>query len=181
MKRLDCSEAEKLIVFDLDEGLDLENKERLESHLQACASCIKAREQFRVLFSSVATDVPPDPGDEFWRHYDYTLAAAIREKETDAGWWGLRWKMAGGLLAAVLAIAAVFTSLYDFERKTIVEQPGVEKLVIQELNELYGPSSDEISSTLRDSAVLTEAKTSRGDDTVFEWFEVEDENSNFLL
>jgi hypothetical protein len=181
MKRLDCSEAEKLIVFDLDEGLNPEKKEFLESHVRDCASCMKAREEFRGLFSTVEADVPPDPGEEFWRRYDTTLAAAIREKETQAGWWGLRWKIAGALFAAVLAVAAVSTSLYDFERTKIVKQAGAEKLVIQELDELYGTSSEDFLPTLRDSTVLAEARISRGDDTVLEWFEVEDEPANFLL
>lgn len=181
MKRLDCGEVEKLIVFDLDEGLDPDKKELLESHVQGCASCMKVWEEYRSLFSSVEADVPPEPGEEFWRRYDSTLAAALREKETQAGYWGFRWNMAGALFAAVLAVAAVFTSFYDFQNVGVQKQTVAEKLVIQELDGLYGPASEDLLPTLRDSMVVTEAKISRSDDTVLEWFEVEDGPSNLLL
>ena len=93
--------------------------------------------------------------------------------------------MAGVLFAAVLAIVAVFTSLHDWERPPIApkiaKQEGAEKLVIQELDDLYGPSSEDFLPTLQDTAVVTEAKISHGDDTVLDWFEVEDETTNLLL
>lgn len=185
MKRLDCSEAEKLIVFDLDEGLDPDEKESLESHVRICLSCMKAREEFRALFSSVAADVPPDPGEEFWRRYDSAITAALREKETSAGWWGFRWKIAGALFASIFAAAAVFTSLHDWNTPQtapkIAMQTVAEKLLIRELDELYGPSSEDYMPTLKDSTLLSQAKISRGDETVLEWFEVEDESGNSLL
>jgi Putative zinc-finger len=180
MKKLDCSEAEKLIVFDLDGSLDPDNKDFLESHVRACDSCRRMREEFRTLFSTVAADVPPDPGEEFWRRYDSTLTAALREKEAHAG-WGLRWKLVGALFAAVLAVTAIFTSLHDFESTQPLKQLSQEKLVIRELAKLYGPSSEEFLQTSKDSAVLTDANFSQSDDTVLDWFEVEDEPNNLFL
>jgi hypothetical protein len=185
MKRLDCSEAEKLIVFDLDESLDADEKESLESHVRNCPSCMRTREEFRALFSSVVADVPRDPGEDFWRRYDSTLAAALREKEQSAGWWGFRWRIAGALFATIFAAAVVFTSLHDWNTPQtapeIAGQTVAGKLLIQELDELYGPSSEDYLPTLKDSAMLTEAKITRGDETVLGWFEVEDESGNSLL
>lgn len=165
-----------MMVLDLDEGLEPDEKEVLESHLRDCPSCSSARETFSALLTSVAVDVPPDLKDEFWKRYDSSLAAAIREKETSSGVrWSFRWKVAGALLAAAFVFAAVFTGFYDFQTPKIEDRRVSSQLLIEELNDLYGPSSEDFLPALQYQTVLTELKTSRAKDTFAEWFEEEDE------
>jgi hypothetical protein len=164
-----------MIVMDLDEGLQPEYREVLESHLRGCSACMVSREEFAALFASVAEAAPAEPDQEYWRRYDSSLDAALREKDYSRGWWGFRWKTVGVLLAAGFAFAAVYTSFYDFQKTGVEDRRVSSQLLMEELNELYGPSSDDFLPTFQYRAILTEARTPRGDEAPEEWFEVEDE------
>ncbi|HMK34743.1 MAG TPA: zf-HC2 domain-containing protein [Desulfomonilaceae bacterium] len=180
MKKLDCNDVERIMVTDLDEGLDLDSKELLEAHLQACPPCMRIREEFQSLFSAVAADVPPDPGELFWRRYDSTLASALHKKRHAARWRDSRWKAAGVLLAAVIAFVAVF-SVYDVRKVTRAPGGDTSELVFQELNNLYGPSPEEVVPALSDSTMLAEIRIPQGDDAMMDWFDAEDESGQFWL
>ena len=106
MRKLDCPRAEELIIRDLDEGLDQERLALLESHISQCSSCRRFREETNSLLASVAADVPEDPGEDFWRYYDVSLEARLREKSLNRP-WGFGLKLAGVLMVGMLALLVV--------------------------------------------------------------------------
>ena len=184
MKTLSCEHAEKLIVRDLDEGLNPADRARLEEHLTGCAECCRLREQCRNLFHQLEADVPQDPGEDFWRMYEVSLDAKLREREMRPG-GVFPWRVAGALLAAGLIVIAVGLGVFDLEDRTSLN-PAVSVAVMEELTELYGPAAEDqhLFMGLGFPDEVISRVSSNGttyDDVEITWFEVEDERNNLFL
>lgn len=178
MRRIDCSEAERLIVQDLDEGLDQTSDVLLKDHLQVCRNCARTREEMRSVLSAALIDVPPSPDEQFWKVYDSSLEALIREREVERprGW---RWQVALPSLAAAMIIIAVIFFNIDRYNPVPEQTASSSSVEIEELNQIFGPSPDELSpSTDNDFTIVLSGAT---DDALVQWFEVEEEPSQTFL
>lgn len=184
MRPLTCQKAEQLIVKELDDGLDPSAQTRLNDHLAGCSLCRAFRVECENLFADVKTDYPEDPGDEFWRMYDVSLNAKLREKEMrPRSVWG--WNVVGALAAAGVAVLVFALSVGDFRNAPTMD-PAVSAAVIEDLNELYGPVGEDyypsgISNLSAESMAKIAASGSTYDGIVTTWFEVEDESNHLLL
>jgi len=182
MRKSDCSRAEQLIIRELDEGLDPGKRELLEKHLLDCASCRTVREETRKLLTAVASDVPREPSEEFWKHYHVSLNARVQEKAIGRD-RGFLWKAAGALLLATLAFVAIRAVTSEPGKSPTLETETVVALV-QDLDRLYGPQGEEIvaSPSSGDGVLETlAANLPRNEELSLSWFEVEDESNNLFL
>jgi hypothetical protein len=178
MKLIDCSEAERLIVRDLDEGLDQSSNTRLENHLRTCRNCAQMRQEMRSVIDVARTDVPPSPDELFWKRYDNSLGALIREKgmEKPRGW---RWQVVLPGLAAAMIVMAVVLFNADWHTPGDDQTASSSSMDIEELNQIFGPSPDELSPSMdNDMTVILSGAT---DDALVQWFEVEEEPSQTFL
>jgi hypothetical protein len=142
MKRLDCPIAEDWIIARLDEGLDKQSEQLLQDHLRQCAACRTFRDETTALLSAVAVDVPADPGEDFWKRYDSSLDARLREKALEgsvSGWW----RTALVALAASLVIIAVGLGAIQHYQQFSQDRLARSTVLIEELGQLYGPVSDD--------------------------------------
>ncbi len=184
MKTRECSEIERLIIEDLDEGLGPSDRERLEHHLGLCEPCRRVREETVAMLSSIASDVPEEPGEEFWKLYHQSLDARLKERALKPV-WGFWWKAAGVLAAAVIALLVVRMEVFQPGPAPIGPQVADMSSVIHELEQVYGPTSEELpGGSLYGDQMLTVANASaaaRPDDGDVQWFEVEDESGPLYL
>ncbi len=182
MKGLDCSQAERLIVELLDEGLGDATLRRLEIHLRGCPDCSAFREQVGGLLEALASDVPAPLGPDFWERYHTSLAARLPEREHVRG-WGFTWAgVAAGIGAAIMFVAAI-VGIHENEKPWGMDQRAAVELW-QDLDQLYGPTLDEYTLGKNLGAQMIEAlaTTSRQNgDLPGYWFEVEDQSENLLL
>ncbi len=181
MKRLDCHLAEDWIIARLDESLGGEREQLLQAHLQQCAACRAFRDETAVLLSAVAADVPPDPGEDFWKRYDLSLDAKLREKAHDvpARWWRT---------ALVVVAASVLVIVVGLGAMKYYQQPAPDRLarstvLFEEFSQLYGPVSDEGLNRYPswDQIVVGLGNGYQEDVPDSLWFEVEDEPYQVLL
>lgn len=184
MKTRECNEAEELVVVELDEGLTPSQQGRLENHLRRCAPCRQVREETLALMSSIASDLPEEPGEEFWKLYYQSLDARLREKELKPA-WGLWWKAAGVLVAAVIAVVVIRVTVFQPDNRQTVDLRAMSPDLIRELGQVYGPTAEELpSSSVYGDKLLSvgDAKlAARLDDNDLQWFEVEDETGSLFL
>jgi hypothetical protein len=136
------------------------------------------REEMRSVLSAALIDLPSSPDEQFWKRYDSSLEALIREKEVERprSW---RWQVALPSLAAAMIVMAVI--FFNIERhKPSVEQTASSSSVeIEELNQIFGPSPEELSpSTDNDMTIVLSGAT---DDALVQWFEVEEEPGQTFL
>ena len=191
MKNLDCRKAEEWIVTDLDEGIEHQRRLILEDHLSGCASCRKMREDTKLLLSGVAADAPEDPGEAFWKLYRISLDARLRDRDISRSWgfwrtrdWSFGWKPASALAMAVLVFVIISIGIFHPWGSRPSTDEAVSPQLIGELNELYGPVSDELpyfAFTSGDAQFLQASRSSGLDDSSVEWFEVEDEPNQLFL
>ncbi len=184
MRPLTCRNVEELIVRDLDEGLDAADRARLEDHLQECSECCRLQEQFKHLFSAVRADVPEEPGEDFWRMYDVSLEAKLREKEVRRGTL-FGWRVVGAFVAAGVILVAAALGVVNF-RDTSPVDPFVSAAVMEDLTELYGPVPERYSPYGTGAAAENiVSKVASGatsyDDLETTWFEVEDERNHQFM
>jgi predicted anti-sigma-YlaC factor YlaD len=142
MKRLNCPIAEDWIIARLDGCLDNESEQLLQDHLRACAACRTFQEETAALLSAVAADVPADPGEDFWKWYDSSLDARLREKAQEGpilGWW----RTALIAVTASLVIIAVGLGAIQHYQQFPQDQLARSTVLIEELGQLYGPVSDD--------------------------------------
>jgi hypothetical protein len=184
MKTRECNEVEELVIVELDDGLTPSQQERLENHLRLCAPCRQMREETLALMSSIASDLPEDPGEDFWKLYHQSLDARLREQALKPA-WGLWWKAAGVLVAAVMALVVIRVSIFQPDNPQIVGVRAMSPDLIRELGQVYGPTSEELpSSSVYGDQLLTAVDArleARLDDSDVQWFEVEDETGPLYL
>ncbi|MBI4963882.1 MAG: zf-HC2 domain-containing protein [Desulfomonile tiedjei] len=183
MKTIPCAKATDLIVRELDEGLDSLDKHALESHVRGCTHCQEWREETAGILASIAADVPEDPGEQFWKYYDSSLQARLREIEPKNS-WGFFWKAFGAVALAGTVFAVIWLAEFDPSTNRL-DQSGTNmaEALFQELEELYGPVADEnLTSTLvHDYKVaFSDLKIPQSDEEIPGWFEVEDELHQLL-
>jgi hypothetical protein len=191
MKSLNCRKAEEWIVTDLDEGLEHEKRLILEDHLLGCASCRKMREDTGSLLSDVAADLPEDPGEAFWRYYRTSLDARLRDRDISRSlgfWWtrarGFWWKPASVFAMAILVFVIISIGIFHPRSFRPSIDEAVASQLIGELNQLYGPDSDELTHftvTAGDAQLAQVSRSSVLDESFVEWFEVEDEPNQLFL
>ncbi len=174
MKTPDCTEAQQWIVEDLDEGLVGDKRAALEDHIRECDSCRRMREETARLFVTLAEDVPPDPGEEFWKEYDSSLEALIlqsgrRERS------GIRWKIVAFALAAGLAFLVVWVGYFGPLGDKSSTREAALPVVIEELQRVYGPESYEgfEPQVTVDTTLLAANVPALRSDTVAEWVATE--------
>jgi predicted anti-sigma-YlaC factor YlaD len=181
MKRLDCHTAEDWIIARLDEGLSDKREQLLETHLQQCAACRAFRDETAVLLSAVATDVPPDPGEDFWKRYDSSLDAKIREKAHNraVGWW----RMPLVMVAASLLVIVVGLGALMYYQQSQPDRLARSTVLFEEFGQLYGPVSDEglnrYPSWDQIVAGFVSVHQEYGPDSL--WFEAEDDPYQVFL
>jgi len=182
MKKIDCSMAEQWVVRSLDEGLSPDERERLDEHLRECTACARTREETQEVLDLVTGDIPPDPGEEFWRLYDQSLAARLWEKEIKVPWWS-GWKVAAAAVLSGIVILSVLTGNFDRPMKDTPEARQIAVEVANELAELYGPLQDEspyygLSADQILTPLTSQALYNSG---IASWFEVEDDPDQLFM
>lgn len=95
-----CDEALEAAALQAAGDIDTMTRERLESHLLACAACAAEVGRIRDTLEALRAGEVPDPGADYWRSFDARLRGRIlRERSVR------RWRGVAGLAAAV-AVAA---------------------------------------------------------------------------
>jgi hypothetical protein len=183
MRKLTCTSIEELVVRDLDAGLDDKERALLDAHLLDCAACRELRQEMTGLIAALKADAPEDPGEEYWRRYDLSLDAKLREKEMNRSAWGLRWKLAAAAICVVLAVFAVweYSMRPDQDGQTL---PSRTLALVQDLNELYGPVEEDRFASVdiqTVAAIPADSRIAFLNDGLMTWFEAEDEADNLLL
>ena len=141
MKRLDCHKAEDWIIARLDGSLDNEGEQLLQEHLRRCAACRAFREETAALLSAVASDVPSDPGEDFWKRYDSSLDARLRERALHGpplGWW----RTALVAVAASLLVVVIGLATMQYYQHMEPDRVARSTVLMEEFSQLYGPVSD---------------------------------------
>jgi predicted anti-sigma-YlaC factor YlaD len=182
MKTMDCTAAEKLIIVELDEGLEPSARALLDEHLQACPACRQAMDETMRLVKLVASDVPEEPGPEFWTYYETSLKARLRDTKSTP-WWHWWWKPFAVAAVAVLAFVVVHVSTMDTVKPTVAPDAKVSAALAQVFEQVYGPVEEESSPYVlvgTDRRSLAALSTTYTDDDFVPWFEIEDESSHFL-
>jgi len=191
MKNFDCHEVEELILTDLDEGLNQDKRVILERHLAECAACRKTWDETRLLLSEIASDVPEDPGEAFWRNYQISLEARLRDRENSGSWnwgfrsWGFWWKTAGAFALAALILMVVSVGVFrHWSAPPSMEVSSVSSDLISDLDQLYGPVlAEEVTYSHgfdTEDAHLSGSILVTSDDPFGE-FDVEDETNPLFL
>lgn len=118
----------------LDGELDATERQGVAAHLERCASCREALEQWQALQARMRASEAPDPGPAYWERFAERVEARLaeaphpaREAASRVGWMrrGLRglWpreRFAWGRLAGAVAVLALLTYV------------GVRSFVLQE-------------------------------------------------
>ncbi len=181
MRNIECSKAEELILAHLDEGLHNKKRLILENHLQNCASCRELYPEIQLLLADLAADRPEDPGEAFWKYYQTSLEARLASRNVSRS-WNFWLKPAGAFAIAILVaiISMGVFHLWNFDYVTTSPTPSAQ--LIRDLNQLYGPVQDETAFSSIDAEHLQYPQGSKlSDDSLVEWFEVEDEPNQFFL
>jgi predicted anti-sigma-YlaC factor YlaD len=182
MKKIDCIAAEKLIITELDEGLDQSTKTSLEDHLRACPTCRKAMDETARLVHLIAADVPQEPEPEFWSYYDTSLRARLRDAKSGS-WWQWWWKPAAVAACAVVVFVVVHVSTMETPMTTAQPDANVSSALAQLFEQVYGPVEDESGRYIpveTDNKTLAVLSAAYSEDEFIPWFEIEDESSHFL-
>jgi len=182
MNPLTCERTDDLIVAMLDGSAAEKDRFALERHLSHCAECRAKKESYAELLDHMISDRMPAPDETFWKHYDTSLQAKLSEKDRPAPWilpWRAAALFATGCLVLIITAVGVLGPLVP----TPVPTPGPFPMVMEELQELYGPGRDEILHTV--SVVENGIPFLTGDevfdDTPLNWFEVEDDPPSLFL
>ena len=181
MKNSDCHKVEELILTDLDEGLQPDKRVVLERHLSECAGCRKTWDETRLLLSQIAADAPKDPGEAFWRDYQISLEARLRERENSVSWgWDFWWKPTGAFALAALVFVVVSVGVFQhYAARPPTRESTLSTDLISDLDQLYGTvlaeeAADDHEFDTEDSH-LTHSILASSDDSFAEWFEEDDD------
>lgn len=114
-KPLACRTAEQLMQTSLDAALSPAERQRLDSHMEACEACRRAWTEYRQVSRIGGQWVDAarhDPGDAFTNRVMAAIAAESNQPAVSHRWASIGWGSAAAL--AVFASAALFVpSLAD--------------------------------------------------------------------
>ena len=182
MRKLNCHQAEKLIIQDLDGDLDSGRAVDLEAHLRDCSGCRQFKEEMGSILSAVAADLPEEPGEHYWTNYRVSLEARLAEKESQPR-RGLMFKAAAALVAAGLVCLIIWLGEFEFGHQPATDLTARLE-VIEDLNAVYSPTDPETGSSTAVSGQMVTAlgqKATGYEEGYLSWFEVEDESNHLLL
>jgi len=96
----DCQHYEALIADKLFGDLDLEDRQRLETHLTACPACRTLVHEMETTLQITAARTRPEPSAAYWEAYYERLDARMRydERRTDPASRLAEWLRAPGRL-----------------------------------------------------------------------------------
>jgi hypothetical protein len=140
------------------------------------------KEEMGKLLDAIASDVPDDPGDEFWKHYRISLDAALREKQM-ARRWSPAWKVAAAVLAATAAFLVVRLAPFHSPESAVLDNRAAETL-LKDLYQVYGPRGEQDLLPLASRNGVMEylaRDLPQYDESSMRWFEVEDEPNPLFL
>ena len=92
---ISCDEALEAAALQAAGDIDTVTRERLESHLLACAACAAEVGRIRAALKVLRAGEAPDPGADYWRSFDARLRGRILRARSVRRWYG-----AAGLAAA---------------------------------------------------------------------------------
>lgn len=177
MKKISCSIAQTWIVAYVDGSLDAKSTNSLEHHLLYCSQCRSVHEATAGLLSRLREDAPAEPRETFWRQYDSSLNALLREKEIDRERSELSWNVVPAALAAFALILALGLGLVSRLGVPTRSPDTLPPQVVEELDRLYGPSlEEEISLKGGVLAIAAANSDPPADDAIVPWFEVEEDS-----
>lgn len=180
MKKISCSIAQTWITAYVDGSLDAKSRYSLEHHLLYCPQCRSVHVATAGLLSRLKEDVPSEPGETFWRQYDSSLNALLREKEIDRDRSELSWNVVPPALAAFALILAFGLGLVSRLSVPTRSLDTLSPQVVEELDRLYGPSLEEEISLRGGGLTIAAANCDPlGDDAIVPWFEVEEDAYHF--
>lgn len=182
MRHLDCEKAQEWIVADLDGTLEDDGRRVLSRHLDGCRECRDAAVAFRKIWALLASDVPDDPGQEFWENYHASfrikLAGIPERKSMHRGFWNVGWRTAA-VLAPLMAVLLLFLFGPDHHPISVVPTAAgaVNQKLLADLQEVYGPTTEETTHTAMAAYVRSGGSSLPYAMGLGEkWFEVEDES-----
>lgn len=180
MNKLDCVRAEEMIIEDLDEGLSPKRLALLEDHLAGCNVCRRSRAATADVLSLVASDIPNEPSEEYWRLYRQSLQTLLAEKDLPAPWRS-SWKLVMVTAGVALLVLGLWRGAPLLDR--VSPRAEIPKEIMTDLEHLYGPVRGEIPEPVltNDQLCALSGIGSNGREAIIGWFEVEDEPDNLLL
>jgi anti-sigma factor RsiW len=98
---ISCDEALEAAALQAAGDIDTVTRERLETHLIACAACGAETGRIRTALDLLRAGEAPNPGADYWRSFDARLRGRILRERSVRRWRGV----AG--LAAAAAVAVV--------------------------------------------------------------------------
>jgi len=106
-----CKKIENWLLRSFDDLLKEEEKEKLEEHLNSCASCQAKKREYDTLFGLLKREEGEEPKPYFWER----LQAKLKERQKYAVWtvvkqWSIKAIPLTLLFVLLLALALVFIS-----------------------------------------------------------------------
>ena len=101
---ISCVEALEAAMLQAAGDIDPGTRERLESHLLACAACGAELGRIRRTLDLLRAGEAPDPGADYWRTFDARLRGRILRKRSVRRWRGV----AGMAAAAAVAVLGLW-------------------------------------------------------------------------
>lgn len=141
MKQITCENYHDLILKDLDQGLDLNEEQRLKGHIRNCDKCAQTKTVYGQIFKSLPKAAPEDPGEIFWAKGLKDLNSKIREKEKKRNrGWG--WAPAYVAASVILIISVSLYGLWNISFYPFMDVAGARSIAL-ELDHVYGPVGPE--------------------------------------
>jgi len=127
-----CKEGEKFISRHLDGVLTLDEKKKLENHLESCSSCQAKREEYQSLLETLRKEEFPETKPYFWERLQPKLKE--KEKYLPLTLWK-RWTIRA-IPVSLVIVLLLTASLLIFLPEKKVELSQTEVLLLRELNPL---------------------------------------------
>lgn len=127
-----CKKFEKRLLHSFDIHLKEEEKEKLEEHLNICASCQTKKREYETLLSLLKKEEGEEPKPYFWER----LQEKLKEREKYAGWTLVKhWSIKAIPLTLLLALLLTLVIVFIFPSKE-QELSQSEVLLLRNLNPL---------------------------------------------
>jgi predicted anti-sigma-YlaC factor YlaD len=127
-----CKEVEKFISRHFDGVLTLEEKKKLETHLESCSSCQTKKQEYQSLLETLRKEKFPETKPYFWERLQPKLKE--KEKYLPLTLWK-RWSIRAIPVSLVIVLLLTAALLIFLPEKKI-ELSQTEVLLLRELNPL---------------------------------------------